>query len=350
MVRTDSIKKRIFALICAICMLVAGYGDLFRYTLLADTRTFTVSASDGNTYRITVNFDAASGIPEDAVLSVREIQKDEGGYTEASGESGPLYDRYVGRSAEILGKESNSFDVARVFDISLISPSDGTEYQPKKDVAVNIELLDNDLSCHTGVSVVHFSGVPEEDAEVMETEMQGDTVTFSSDGFSVYVVTTETVLCTYYFFSYNNFGEYQSYVFYDDQGNQVSSQTIKNGEKLVAPFDPPADPTAPNKEFKGWFEGDDPDNLSSEPFDFNQPQNLAPGSNTEVYLYAVFTEYAYVHFHGQYDTETHTYPLVETARVELTGDPDADKIDLTEYSAPHYDAGGNSAYPEFTFY
>ncbi len=138
-------------------------------------------------------------------------------------------------------------------------------------------------------------------------------------------------------------------MFYDDQGDQVSSQTVKNGEYVTAPYDPPIDPTAPNKEFKGWFEGDDQDHLKDEPFDFSKPQVLTAESDTEIYLYAVFAEYAHVTFHGQYDPSAHTYPVVEVKRVELTDDPENNVINISDHTAPYYNTSGSGSFAEFQF-
>ncbi len=193
----EKFKNKILSLICAFCILVTGYGNLLSYPLFADMRTLTLSASDGNTYRITVTYDAASGIPDDAVLSVREIIKEESGNdadakSASADKSDPTYDNYINKSAAALGKTSGSFDVAKVFDISLTSPSDGTEYQPDNDVLVSIELLDNDLSCHTGINVVHFEGAPDGKTEIMDTEMNGASVEFRTDGFSVLITFSHT--------------------------------------------------------------------------------------------------------------------------------------------------------------
>ena len=68
-------SKRIISLICVFIMLFTGFGALLQYAVSALTRTYTLTASDGNNYRVTVSFDGSSGIPSDAVLDVREIVK-----------------------------------------------------------------------------------------------------------------------------------------------------------------------------------------------------------------------------------------------------------------------------------
>ena len=186
-------RKRILSLICAFCILVTGYSNLLTYVSFAGTQSYTLSASDGNTYKITVSYDEASGIPESAVLNVREIiqeetepQNDPGvidaEQTANDAEKEPTYKDYVEKSAELLGEETVTF--ARVFDITLVDSVTGEVYQPNKKVKVSIKLLDSDLSDDTELNVIHFGKQP----ELLSSKTKKDTVEFSTDGFSVYAV------------------------------------------------------------------------------------------------------------------------------------------------------------------
>lgn len=359
----EKFNNRVLSLICAFCILVTSYGNLLSYPLFADMRTLTLSASDGNTYRITVTYDAASGIPDDAVLSVREIIKEESGNdadakSASADKSDPTYDNYINKSAAALGKTSGSFDVAKVFDISLTSPSDGTEYQPDKDVLVSIELLDNDLSCHTGINVVHFEGDPDGGTEVMDTEMNGASVEFRTDGFSVYVVvgnklrdtnahingkgdnqtnpdknggssapgeyeplvyiiedaggSVVTPQCTFTFWVPGD-GGYSEYSFKDSLGHTIYRQTVISGGNLIVPQVSSSD----DKAFAGWYKGEIKNGtleLEAEPFVF---ENIVITENSAIDLYAVYLNYASAVFHDKYDSESGTFPIAYTRRAEL---------------------------------
>ena len=68
----------------------------------------------------------------------------------------------------------------------------------------------------------------------------------------------------------------------------LRSQTIKNGEKLLAPHDP-INPNETSAEFKGWYlgtgESTNPPVLEDTAFDFNKPQDI---SSNEIHPYTVF--------------------------------------------------------------
>lgn len=309
------------------------------YVIVNTAISQKLTASDGNEYLVTVSYDSTCGIPENAELQVHELKEGDEGYAE-----------YVATAAEKLGLTSENLKLARPFDITLRNPQTGEEYQPSKDVLVSIELLNDDLNTYTEVGVVHFAGAASGEADVVDTTVKGKSVEFETDGFSVFVLTgNNDTLCTYYFYAYNSFGEYQAYIFYDDQGNQVSSQTIKNGETLLAPSNPPRNPIHPEAEFKGWYKGRSESDLDPDPFDFSQPQAYTPDNReTSVDLYAVFADYAYVSFHGQYDSETQAYPVVKTKRVELDGG--SGTISIDDVSVPYYDTEGENGFPEYTFY
>ena len=137
-----------------------------------------LTAGDGNTYHITVDYDSTSGIPDGVELEVAEIREGDAGY-----------DDYVARSAAELGENVENLGFARAFDISLVDPATGTNYQPNKNVKVSIQVLNENLSDYESVDVVHFGN----DVEVMNASVNGEAVEFATDGFSVYVVCAYTV-------------------------------------------------------------------------------------------------------------------------------------------------------------
>ena len=145
----------------------------------------TLTASDGNEYKITVTYDSTSGIPAGAELVVNEIKEGDEGYEE-----------YVAKSAEKLGEKAENVALAKAFDITLRDPESGVEYQPTKDVLVSVELLQENLEDYESIDVVHIhreSTQDGEEAEIMDSTIHGETIEFVTDGFSVYVLMGFTV-------------------------------------------------------------------------------------------------------------------------------------------------------------
>lgn len=274
-------RKRILSVICALCILVTGYSNLLSYVTFAGTQTYTLTASDGNTYKITVSYDEASGIPESAVLNVREIIQEE---TEPQNDPGvidaeqtandtekePTYKDYVEKSAELLGEETVTF--ARVFDITLVDSVTGEVYQPNNDVYVRIRMLDDCLSDFSNVGVVHIHGEQDEKVEILDTKYKGETVEFSTDSFSVYVVVAheggeiKNPRVEFHFIDKYTDEQYQDpagigpdtpsrpYNFINKGGNYQSTQILKDGEILELINDPQNISLTNNEKFfYGWY-------------------------------------------------------------------------------------------------
>jgi len=148
------------------------------YAIIETTLTKTVTASDGNTYKITVTFMEDAGFPGRTELDVAEL-------------SGEAYADYVGRAAAAMN--AAGFAYARVFDISIVD-EEGNRLQPSAPVDVVVELLDA-KEPEDRFSVVHFAVDPEgsdqnEQTVLMEAETEANTVIFSTDGFSAYAIVT----------------------------------------------------------------------------------------------------------------------------------------------------------------
>lgn len=172
--KTKTIGRKTVLLICLAAMLLLSAAVLGILTLANSTTvqlTQELTASDEQTYRVTVTYDTESGIPEDAVLSVSELREGDEGYAD-----------YVARSTRLTGGSAQKTLLARAFDIRLLSPGTGEEYQPDGTVLVNIELLDTALFGE--INVVHFG----ETEELMAATVSGSAVEFETGGFSVYVV------------------------------------------------------------------------------------------------------------------------------------------------------------------
>lgn len=138
------------------------------YGIVSTIVTTTIQASDGNTYKITATFTESSGIPSDAQLKVTEVDDSD-------------YAGYLTSATKALGESIHSVSYGKFFDISLVK--DGVSYQPVdgSPVKVKVELLDTENV--DDVKVVHFEG---NQAEELSASTKGTTVSFETDGFSVF--------------------------------------------------------------------------------------------------------------------------------------------------------------------
>ena len=298
------------------------------YVVVLTTLDKTLVASDGNKYRVTVSYDSNSGIPENAILAVEELNK-----------ADKNFGQYIEKTAEALSKEKDSFEIARVFDITLIDPETGEHYQPDKNVKVSIELLNEDIT--DKFDVVHFEDNANDgpgDAKVLKSSTTGEKVEFETDGFSIYVLTsggqTVTPQCTYTFFVQEG-GLYTEYSFVDDQGNRIYKQTVSNVKELVVP----QLPSSEGRAFNGWFKGDRIGGvlvLDEEPYDF---ENTKITQDSAVDLYAVFSAYAQVIFHDQYDQTEQFFPTAITRRAELNDETLSGKVKISDLSVEYNNLG-----------
>lgn len=123
---------------------------------------------EGQTYKVTATYDDNAGLPGDAKLSVSEVSVDD-----------PRYVTYLNDTAEALGVSAGELGYLRLLDIAIVG-EDGTKFTPNDQVKVTVELIDE---IETGdLRVVHFGAETEEIA----AETEGDTVTFTTDSFSVF--------------------------------------------------------------------------------------------------------------------------------------------------------------------
>ena len=147
-----------------------------------------LKTDDGNTYRITVRINSDSGIPENANLLVRPIEK-------GSAE----YEEYYRRAAETTGE--GILEEVRFFDISLVNPENPEEhYQPKDEASVSVSIILLDLPVEEGMveQVIHFQEEGTNTPEVLHsTEVTRDSTTqeisFETGSFSVFGFTYKSV-------------------------------------------------------------------------------------------------------------------------------------------------------------
>ena len=156
----------------------------------------TIKASDDNTYLIKVVYDSSSEIPLNAEIEVEEVN----------------FDDYLEQSVEKLDISEDRIAFAYAFDIRIVDPETGEEYQPKSDVKVSINLLNEDVNKDINVEVLHLPDY--EDVAVLDTEIKEDAIEFVTDGFSVYAVLGTTIQKT---LTASDGKDYRITVFYDDK-------------------------------------------------------------------------------------------------------------------------------------
>ncbi|MBR5066918.1 MAG: InlB B-repeat-containing protein [Lachnospiraceae bacterium] len=144
--------------------------------------TASIVASDGNTYETNVTYTSESGIPMEGVaLKVTElVAEDEG------------YDEYLEESASKVGVNTEDILFSKVFDIKIVDENDeNIEYEPTGNVDVSIRVVGVSLDEFANVNVLHFVEDKNEENYLVydvETTVSEETVEFSTDSFSVYVV------------------------------------------------------------------------------------------------------------------------------------------------------------------
>ena len=142
-----------------------------------------VLTAEGSDYTVEVTYTDEAQIPDNAVLSVREIEQG----TEE-------YESYYQQAVEaVQGGDTSSLAFARFFDISFVV--DGTEIEPAAAVSVKISYKDAvEVPEGNEVKSVHFG----EETEVLDVQTNGadgtvEEVEFDANGFSVYGIVGTTL-------------------------------------------------------------------------------------------------------------------------------------------------------------
>ena len=301
------------------------------YAVACYTLEQLVEASDGNTYRIAVQYDKSSGIPmEGTALSVREIEPDT-----------DEYELYRNESIKAIGTDKAHIGLTRVFDIKIVDAEDESHvYEPKTDVNVTISLVGETLSDYKSVNVLHFADDDDVLAvQTMQAQSSGDSVRFTTDGFSVYAVNTTVFTRTIKYYNMNEYLEYEQIELNsDDPDHPVYEQIVRSGERAVAPQNP-VNPQDQEATFAGWYIGSQdpsaPGNLTVR-YDFDAVPDLT--EDEFIYLYAKYSNYVYLILHDQYEAETDSFPIAFTRRVDLAGETEEDwYVDLLPYSVAYED-------------
>ncbi len=161
-----------------------GYATVDRVQIGTVTQEY--QAAD---YMVTAAYGPEAGFPADTEMKVREILP-----------GTPEYALYSGMTEETLGEEWREITLERYFDITFVSG--GKEVEPQADVDVQIIFKDViELTEEHDVQAVHIEN---NEAKVIESETESneetakqdgeviDTVSFTSDSFSVYGVVQRT--------------------------------------------------------------------------------------------------------------------------------------------------------------
>ena len=144
--------------------------------------TASIVASDGNTYETNVTYTSESGIPmEGTVLKVTELVADDEGY-----------DEYLEESASKVGVDTEDILFSKVFDIKIVDENDeNIEYEPEGNVDVSIRIVGVSFDDFSNVNVLHFVEDRNDENYLVydvDTTVSEETVEFTTDSFSVYVV------------------------------------------------------------------------------------------------------------------------------------------------------------------
>ncbi len=144
------------------------------YAIVGTVIEKTVTASDGQSYSISVTYGSGAGVPKGAELAVDEIPDDSEEY----------YD-YIYMARDALGWTEGMPSYARVFDIRIVD-AEGNKVEIAAPVKVKIELADRDDGREA--HIVHFADGSESGDVVENTAKSGEPLTFSAEGFSAYAI------------------------------------------------------------------------------------------------------------------------------------------------------------------
>ena len=220
----------------------------------------TISATDGATYEVRVTYPLDAGLPlKGTALLVREIKPEDEAYA-----------AYLEQCAQTMGVPVETLTMARAFDIKIVDADDHSKIlQPKGSVTVSISLPGSDLAAYGDVGVLHFDSegkVADLTPEKMKNDVSGDTISFTTDSFSVYIIVghegdlVENPRVKFHFIA-DGAAEYGSgvymgtpYVFKnkanDTLQNSQTSQILSDGESLELITDPA---NRQNNFFYGWY-------------------------------------------------------------------------------------------------
>ena len=198
---TDACRDETGTLVCGLLQLeehVHGPGCFIEAVHPDDAAPRTVTL-DGGDFRLTVSCGAEAAIPADAAFVLEPLTV------------GEAYESYRARAMETvrasLADDHVKTELLGLFDLSIFD-ADGNKLQPAAPVTVRIE-LDAGLPADEQVYAVHFTGRAERpmqakaakkaparavsNTELIAAENDSGTVSFTTDGFSVYAIVGTTI-------------------------------------------------------------------------------------------------------------------------------------------------------------
>ena len=207
-----------------------------------ETISAPFTASDGNTYEVTVNYGKDAGIPEGARLEVSEV-------TKASTEYVFNYEEYVEKAADVINTEVEKINYVKLLDIKIVD-AEGNKVIISAPVDVQIRLLDGNVD--DTAEVVHFEDGAEKGNLIDNTVVNGETVSFDTDSFSIYAVIGGTdpnarMQVNFHIISYENDQEVDT---------TLSSVYVKRSDDLesleMILYDPGVGALGDRESFRGW--------------------------------------------------------------------------------------------------
>ena len=218
-----------------------------------DTRARTLTATAADGARITVNAPEGA-FDKDVKVRVSTVS------------AGSV-------RAAVKSQDRNVGDIA-AYDITIVDKS-GKEVQPAKAVSVKIAGASVDGSA----SAVYHVNDAKTSATPVSASTGGSSASFAANHFSIYVVVTEDdpAVATYEFKA---------------DGETISTQNIKDGEKLIEP----EAPELKGKTFIGWYTAD-----GKKFEDFNKA--IAIEKSASVTLTARYESALYVYFYNPGGTQ-----------------------------------------------
>ena len=158
--------------------------DKFSVYAVVETIEKYVLASDGYNYKISVTYGQDAGVPKGAELAVSEIMADESDVFETE-----KYEELIAKTGNTLGWDPEQASYFRLFDIKIVDEN-GEKVEILTPVDVKIELADKEAGeeAAANTQVIHFADGAETGDVVQGVEIEGETVSFSADGFSAYAI------------------------------------------------------------------------------------------------------------------------------------------------------------------
>ncbi len=184
----------------------------------------------------------------------------------------------VSKNTAMSVAEDASDDNSEVVDAAGVDISfrdaDGNEIEPKDEKNVHVSLSLSSALDGESFSVIHYAD--NGDVETVTEQATASGASFSASAFSIYIISGENPPIA-------------TYVFYDADGNEISTQKVKDGEILYSPETPEKDGFI----FIGWAESEGADEADTDAF----ASRTANVSETEtIRYYPVYEEAHYVFF------------------------------------------------------